>query len=566
MASLANTHALFGFTSPRTLEKIIPEVQLLTDRFGGTVWNKDSQIRFFGELLNADFYEDGRPTNDHDFAARDRITRAPKALGFVSLIPTIELTPAGVALLADNAQVPAVITRQLLKFQLPSPYHTAPPTEPDRFAIRPYLELLRLVRDAGSLSKTEVELFFLPLTRWTDYDAMLTELRRFRQEKNRLRTGRAAFVQTYADQVTAKVYHADIAAGRFGTRQGRTETLAEFIAKKQRNGTDYADAFIRYLRATQLVTVNPGTFHVVVSPLQIEEVDYLLATVDRNPVGLAGINRVTYEAYLFDPDTLRLLQDDAGRLRTKLSLLHAVPPAAASLADLQAQLATVQQQRQAATALATKQALQHFGLYDEVEAFFERITSRQSRVPDAPLWLEWNIWRALTMLNYALSVRGNYVADLDGIPVSTAPGKQPDLEVDYGSFKLIVEVTLSSGQKQYDMEGEPVARHYADAQRNASADVPVYCLFIAPVISAGTLAHFFNLNKNHTDYYGGKTKIVPLSLPQFRTLLARGKAQQFSNPSHLERFFSDALTDNQSCHGENAWQQTIDARIQTWLV
>ena len=91
----------------------------------------------------------------------------------------------------------------------------------------------------------------------------------------------------------------------------------------------------------------------------------------------------------------------------------------------------------------------------------------------------------MVMVNYAKKVQGNFKLDLDGVPLNTAAARMPDIEIDYESFKMIIEVTMSSGQKQYDMEGEPVPRHFGNAK--SSTDKPVYCLFIAPKISEGTL-------------------------------------------------------------------------------
>ena len=44
-----------------------------------------------------------------------------------------------------------------------------------------------------------------------------------------------------------------------------------------------------------------------------------------------------------------------------------------------------------------------------------------------------------------------------GKPLSTAQGNMADIVCDYGDYILIVEVTMASGQRQYDMEGEPVS-------------------------------------------------------------------------------------------------------------
>lgn len=56
----------------------------------------------------------------------DEILLTPKALGFVILSPTIQLTPAGEELV-NSRRKDEIFLRQLLKFQVPSPFHK--PTE-----------------------------------------------------------------------------------------------------------------------------------------------------------------------------------------------------------------------------------------------------------------------------------------------------------------------------------------------------------------------------------------------------------------------------------------------------
>jgi AlwI restriction endonuclease len=381
------------------------------------------------------------------------------------------------------------------------------------------------------------------------------------------RLGNAAFIhrcftQNYFNRVTQRVYAEEIAAETFGTRQGRTETKAEFIAKKQRTARDYADAFIRYMRATQLVTVDPRTFRMVISAQRRSEVEFLLATVPREPLQFARL--ADFESYLFDPATLPLLSDNMQRLQDKSTALNISFAGLTTVRELQDLLEATEQSRREAQEEATQQSLKHYQQYEEVDAFYDRLTTRGA-VPDAPLWLEWNIWRSLTMMNYASSIVGNYKADLDGVPLSTAAGNQPDLEADYSAFRLIVEVTMSSGQRQFDMEGESVSRHFGKA-RIAAGAIPTYCLFVAPTLNAMTLAHFFGSNQIHYDAYGGRTNIIPLTLAQFRVLIARGKDGGFNNPAQLEQLFTTLLSAVSTSHGETAWQQAIDAQVRNWLI
>jgi len=122
---------------------------------------------------------------------------------------------------------------------------------------------------------------------------------------------------------------------------------------------------------------------------------------------------------------------------------------------------------------------------------------------------------------------------------------------------------MSSGNKQYEMEGEPVARHFGKIQ-NASA-IPVYCLFVAPKISEGALAHFFNLNRINTRAYGGKTRIIPMNLTQFITFINIAKSSRFNSSKTLKVFFETIIEQNLSLNDEVTWYQYINDSIPTWV-
>ena len=113
--------SLFFTTSPRTPSKMIPEIRLLHECFEGKIWNKENQIKYTEELEKMDFFE-GSTSKEKDFSARDRINRAPKSLGFVDLNPEIALTEAGKEFVYGHRQQ-EIFLRQILKFQLPSPFH-----------------------------------------------------------------------------------------------------------------------------------------------------------------------------------------------------------------------------------------------------------------------------------------------------------------------------------------------------------------------------------------------------------------------------------------------------------
>ena len=81
-----NSQLLFLTTSPRTPEKMIPEIGLLIQYFNGQKWNTETQTAFM-EVLREEQFFNGKGENDPAFSARDRMNRAPKSLGFITLAP-----------------------------------------------------------------------------------------------------------------------------------------------------------------------------------------------------------------------------------------------------------------------------------------------------------------------------------------------------------------------------------------------------------------------------------------------------------------------------------------------
>ena len=217
------------------------------------------------------------------------------------------------------------------------------------------------------------------------------------------------------------------------------------------------------------------------------------------------------------------------------------------------------------TAIVQKQTeeLKSYALYQEVIDTYNEILSDE--IYDAPLFLEWNTWRAMTMLDGG-SIKGNFKIDDLGRPISTAQGNMPDIECDYGTFALSVEVTLQRGQRQYESEGEPVTRHYAQLQK--AKGKTTYCLFIAPSINRATWAHFFGLNqiKNITAY-GGKPKIVPLELDSFMRLIENSYTNEgVPHAQEVQNFLQTAIDEIENSIDETDWRKRISACADRWLV
>lgn len=558
MARPINSRVLFLTTSPRTPEKMIQEIDLLIGSFAGHKWDSNTQ-RAFMKILREEQFFNGKGENDPALSARDRINRAPKSLGFIKLSPVIALTPAGHALLT-NRRKDEVLLRQLLKFQVPSPYHQ-PTSRAASFWIKPYLEMLRLVRTVGTLKFDELQIFGMQLTDWHEFDDIIRRIEEFRIKKAEHKGNYRRFKTEYLRNELIHIFNDRILRGETKTRESRDSSLHKFLQTQSNNMRDYADACFRYLRSTGLVNVSHIGKSLSIVPERIEDVDYILQTVDRDPILID--NEKDYVTYLGSADIPKLLTDDRQRLITRLSIEFpdAIVSQNADLTALKNLLADLTEQKKAENLHKQVMDIKDYKLYDDIQNTFLQIENNE--LYDAPLMLEWNTWRAMTMLDGG-DIKANLNFDDFGNPLSTAQGNVADIVCDYGEYMLIIEVTMSTGQKQYEMESEPVSRHLGKMKKTCGK--PCYCLFVAPTINEASVAHFFALHNMNISYYGGKSTIIPLPLNIFQKMLEDSyRASYTPNPSHVRRLFehSEALAKN--CENEKAWYNQIKEMALNWL-
>lgn len=556
MASISSK-VLFVTTSPRTPAKMIPEIRLLNDNFEGCVWDEDSQIEFM-ELLREENFFNGVGANDPAFSARDRMNRAPQSLGFLTLYPIIKLTPAGKELVSAK-RTEDIFLRQLLKFQIPSPYHTLS-SRAGSFWIKPYLEMFRLIRDFGSLSFDEFRVFVLQLLDYHDYDIICEKINEFREGKVR-NTGS---YKKYLDSViwceVEKIYEEEIRSGNTKTREAATKSVDKFISTKASNMRDYTDACFRYLRATGLVQISKSGKSISIIPEKIPEVDYFLSTVDRNPCFVDDAYH--YIEYLGDAETPKLYTDDRASI---IEILEREFPSVEinkddSILRLKEILNDCIEIQKAQRISRQIRAIKDKRLYEEIDETFNQIVA--NKIYDASLMLEWNTWRAMTMIDGG-DITANLKFDDYGQPMSTAQGNMADIVCEYDNFRAIVEVTLSTGQRQYEMEGEPVARHLAKVKND---DKEAFCLFVAPMINPACLAQFFYLHKIPISFYNGVSNIIPLELSLFRKMVEDSyKANYTPSSTSLYQFFKRANALAHEVDNERKWYDGITQLALNWL-
>ncbi len=559
MSKRLNGKTLFFTTSPRSPLKMIPEISLLADNFSGKIWNKNTQIAFI-ELLAKDPNFEGEGFNgDLAFSARDRINRAPKSLGFINLNPNIQLTEVG-KLFVLNKRKEEILLRQLLKFQLPSPYHIQ--GENNTFWVKPYLEILRLIKQLEAITFDEMCIFAMQLTDFHKFDLIVNKILAFRNEKEHNAGNYKRFYRSIVIRELREIYAEEIANNRLETRESADNTLQKFINTKRSNLRDYTDACFRYLRATGLVAISHKGRSISIMPDKIADVDYILSNIDRTPVFVE--NMAAYKNYLFNSCVPKLHTDNKDNLidyilrhsektRNQVECLDIE-----QLKDLRDDI--IDENKNSIVQAQIKK-LKSYSLYNEVIDTYNEIISDE--LYDIPLMLEWNTWRAMTMLDGGC-ITGNFKIDDAGQPLSTASGNVADIVCDYGEFGLTVEVTMQNGQRQYETEGEPVARHLAKYKKTANKEA--FCLFIAPQINEACVAHFYTLTKTNISYYGGKSIIVPLPLEVFMKMVENSYSAKFvPTPEHIKGLFDFAKKSAEKSMDEKQWFNAVQEKALTWL-
>jgi len=541
--------------------KMQPEIEILVDKFSGRTWNKHCQEEFISCLAADPAFEGTGSFSDPAFSARDRINRGPKALGFVDIKPYIALTEAGRNFLDEELSQEALL-RQMLKFQLPSPFHTATSSNNGYFFVKPYLEIFRLIYTMGQVTFDELMIFGMQLVRYSEFDNIVEKIQRFRAERERSRGNYRTFMGEYLRNEIMRIYEGEIQSGNTRTRESRDTSITYFVRTKANNMRDYTDACFRYLRATGVVSLSQRAKSLSILPDKMREVEYFLNGINRNPIYIDDESR--YKEYLFNAEMPVLYTDNRRNLESEVLRLGVVSAQNIRLHDI----ATLKKLLKKATkerkdAIINQQiaTLKDYHAFADVIEVFAGI--KQKAYYDVPLMMEWNAWRAMTMVDGG-NIHANLKFDDEGQPLSTAAGNMADIICDYGDFSLTVEVTMQTGQRQYEAEGEPVSRHLARVKREQDKDA--FCFFIAPSINPSCIAHFFTLHLTNIAFYGGRSVIIPLELDVFVRMVEQSKnAPYVPSPQQIKAFCEYSMQAAISAESETEWYEAVKGKALNWL-
>lgn len=315
------------------------------------------------------------------------------------------------------------------------------------------------------------------------------------------------------------------------------------------------------MRATGLVNISHIGKSLSIAPEKIEEVDYFLIYTERDPFFIEDEKR--YIEYLGNAELPLLLSDNRELLVNKIQteFPYIIIDDSLSLKELKNILADELENRKEKFISDQVTAIKDYRLFEDINTTFDQIIDNS--LYDTPLMLEWNTWRAMTMMDGG-NIKANLKFDDFGNPMSTAQGNIADIICDYGDFGLTVEVTMQSGQRQYETEGEPVTRHLAKVKKETNK--PAYCLFIAPKINDSCIAHFYALHKMNISYYGGTSTIIPLPLNVFIKMVEDShNASYVPGPKHIQQFFEHSNELANSMDNEIDWYNGITKKALNWL-
>jgi hypothetical protein len=562
-------------TSPRNPYKVSDDLSLLLE-FEGRIWNRETQLRYADRLASSDLFEGTVSPNNADFSARDRINRSPKTFGFVEFDEqnTIHITEAGRQLI-DKRDLDELFTKQLLKWQYPSPKYDS--EEYGQFKIKPFYECLKLIKELEGLSKMEMAIFLFNYINNNNYRSLVNEIHTYREERSSYQNvvERKAFDINYFRQRLRRLYAEEISSGDIHVRErnGNPSSVEDFIDTKLRNNRDYADAAMRYFTATGLVTISSADFRLRILDIKQSAVEYILTTINRDPEPFDNLE--VFKANLANPTAPLLLDDNQEKLIENIEELSVVSNieveeglnslSITQLKEKKIELTNTIKNERVGSQI---EKLKNYENYEEVMEVFDKIKDqRDVGIPDKSLYLEWNTWRALNILDDG-DIKTNMGLDLDGMPINYAPGKKPDIVCYYNNFVLVVEVTMARGLRQYEMEGEPIARHLGDIRRELTTNGdsrPVYGILVAPNINEALLAHLFMIRRTNIRYYGGSVLFIPINIDSLQSMLEVAKNLNGVNSRNILEFVYWVDSSANSSENETEWFNGIVGRMPLWV-
>jgi AlwI restriction endonuclease len=551
-----------GNTTVRNPERIKDALRVFRDEFAGRKFDIPTQNEFFISLIRAGVIKgDPNQAGSRDWSAR-KWASAFNKLGLAlprgtKSNPVVTITDAGEALLSEDSLASDIFLRQMLKIQLPSP------TEDnlDGASIHPFylvlsvaVELVR--RNMKPLGKEEIALFLQSATNDNQTGEIVDSISHYREARDAI-TGRIGKRKFFLDSLLIKATH-----------------LYGDAVTKQKMGTmqDYSDTTVRYSAITGVFTIGRQSLSIKEDQLNLafaivdagiphlcEETDFL--GVFHNP-SLPALPTDDVDFLESDIEALKLRLDELS-LETGATISSRENIDGANIAKLKRRREDLEDELTALKEIQFYRSQHNEDQVEDIKGLFESIANRETIGGSdyLPAWAEWNVWRVFLSINTI----ANPISDTRGFkinselfPIHHAKGGQSDLRFEYEDGTIVpAEITLSSNERQFNMEGEPVKFHVKTIiEKNQSSEV--IGLFTAPDVHVSTAHEFFG-----ADFYsskiGGvvKMNIVPLTFNQLQSLLP-GQKNSCENGSELLSKLRGLINLKDSSEDGSVWLDKIN--------
>ncbi|HYT34687.1 MAG TPA: AlwI family type II restriction endonuclease, partial [Ktedonobacteraceae bacterium] len=240
-------------------------------------------------------------------------------------------------------------------------------------------------------------------------------------------------------------------------------------------------------------------------------------------------------------------------------------PTGASLAELQAYEIRLRNRLREVREIQFYRTQRQPESLDEIEDLLGSI-SDGGFASYAPAYFEWAIWRLFLAMNElvgSISDTRGFKIDEDMNPIHHARGGAADLTFTYDTFKIVCEMTLTTGSRQFAVEGEPVTRHVFKAIESSS-DKPVYGLFVAKKVDPNTSDAF-----HHARYWRDRrtyvdTPVIALEIKQVIALIKRMRVYPMT-VAGVRELFESILSLQRNFESGPSWYEAYTSFYETWL-
>lgn len=552
-----------GNTTVRNPYRLREALQLFRTKMGGRPFKREEQQEFLNELVKAGLVDSDRAVEGDDGGRK--FASAFKQLGFVTdweRGKSWEMTPVGTMLIEHPELEELIFLRQLMKYQIPSPLESGRRVE--GFHVRPFRLLLRFLKRAREenligLTKFEIALNVINVLDEDDdtaFEEAISNIKKFRTDYNAImgKVNKNRFINQKLGEAAAKV---DLVPGSL---------------------LDYADSNGRYALITGLLTTHGNKLTLSDARLSVVEAiltDGTTLIPERDYLELfynPHIPLLPTDNLLFLKGEIVNLEERLVELATLLGESAALParPAEETLSELQAYEIRLRDKLRDVREIQFYRNQCSATSLDEIKDLLEDINSGTKAFfggfDYAPAFLEWAIWRlflAIDEIVGPISRTRGFRIDEDINPVHHAKGGEADLTFTYDNFKLVCEMTLTSGSRQFAAEGEPVTRHVFKAIETSNGK-PVYGLFITKKLDPNTIDAFHKARywKNYTSFVS--TPVVALEIEQVLKLIERIKMQGVDATNFRELL--DHILQLQDIHPYGpAWYKGYSKLYEQWV-